>query len=144
MHKVGLPDPFRSPLNASSLKISFVAMSHNLRCNTNHSSSLALTSYTRGIAEFGAESASALALESIPRVRKKPSAATEEAFRFSGKNFPNLGRSLPLCGGDAPQTHFGKTFRSSASILKTRTVGIRRKQFHFDGAALLELYNNIR
>ena len=48
-------------------------------------------------------------------LRKKPSASSE-------KNFPILGRSLPVCGGVAPQTHFEKTFRIAASILKTRTV----------------------
>jgi len=55
--------------------------------------------------------------------------SSEEAFRFSGKNFPILGRSLlifgrslPVCGGVAPQTYFGKVFRIAASILKTRTV----------------------
>ena len=40
----------------------------------------------------------------------KPSSSLEEAFQFFGKNFPILGRSLPVCGGVAPQTHFGKAF----------------------------------
>jgi len=55
--------------------------------------------------------------------------SSEEAFRFFGKNYailgrslPIFGRSLPVCGGVAPQTHFRKTFRIAASILKTRTV----------------------
>ena len=46
----------------------------------------------------------------------------KEAFRFFGRSLPLLWKKLPLCGGDTPQTHFGKSFRSSASILKTRTV----------------------
>ena len=53
--------------------------------------------------------------------------SSEEAFRFFGKNFSILGRSLPVCGGVAPQTHFGKAFRIAASILKTRTVGAEKR-----------------
>jgi len=44
-------------------------------------------------------------------------ALSEEAFRFFGKNFPILrksllifGRSLPVCSGVAPQMHFGKAY----------------------------------
>jgi len=48
--------------------------------------------------------------------------SSEEAFRFFGKNFPILGRSLPVCSGVVPQTHFGKAFQTAASILKMRTV----------------------
>ena len=84
MHKVGLPDPFRSPLNASSLKISFVAMSHNLRCNTNHSSSLALASYTRGIWR-------GIRFRASARIH---SAGTEEAFRGYGRSLPLLRKKL--------------------------------------------------
>ena len=46
----------------------------------------------------------------------------EEAFNVFGRNLTILGRSPPLCGGDMPQTYFGKAFRITASILKTRTV----------------------
>ena len=57
------------------------------------------------------------------------SRSSEEAFRFFGKNFLNLGRSLPIfgrslpvCCGVVPQTHFGKVFRIAASIFKTCTI----------------------
>jgi len=42
--------------------------------------------------------------------------SSEEAFRFFGRNLPILRRSFLICGAAAPQTHFGKTFKMSASF----------------------------
>ena len=48
--------------------------------------------------------------------------SSEEAFHVFERNLTILRRSLPICGRDVPQMHFGKVFQIAASILKTSTV----------------------
>jgi len=52
-------------------------------------------------------------------LRMKPSDSSEKNFPILGKSLLIFGRSLPVCSGVAPRTHFGKVFRIAASILKT-------------------------
>ena len=48
--------------------------------------------------------------------------SSEEAFRFFGRNLRFLEEAFQFAVGAAPQTHFGKVFRMSASFFLTRTV----------------------
>ena len=67
------------------------------------------------------------------RTKQSSGRSVSEAALFLGvlfgRNLPILRRSLPVfgrsllvCGKAVPQTHIGKVFRTSASILKTRTI----------------------
>jgi len=61
-------------------------------------------------------------------LRKKPSAYWKKPYdsrkKPSGlqKKPSGLRKKPSGCGGDAPQTHFGKAFRIAASILKMHTI----------------------